>query len=589
MSLWLASLPIRRKLLLITLMVSALGLLLAGSLIVAWEVYAYREQEAREATVQAELLAASVTASLEFNDAKAAREYLLALRANRNMVGAAIYGADAAFFASYVRDDGVRLPPRAPPRGQRVVGDELVISWPVRQGQREVGTVYLRMGAQPLLLRVVSYGGIILLVMVGSLVITLPLASRLHEVIAVPVREVADAARRVAAGEIVVRRANGGRGDEIGQLEEAFAQMGESLQSKAELARRIAAGDLAVHVQPQSDADVLGNAFAVMVGNLQQKAETAQRIATGDLTVQVALQSERDEFGRAFATMVDNLRELSRQVIDGVSVLGSVTSSILSGTTQVVAGTTQAAAAIGQTTVTLDEVKQTAVLSTEKARDVSDTAQKAAQVSQTGRRSVEEAVEGMQQIREQMELVAETITRLAEHTQAIGEIIASVNDLSEQSNLLAVNAAIEAAKAGEHGVGFAVVAQEVKSLAAQSRQATTQVRNILGDILKATSHAVVAAEQGARAVDAGARQSQAAGEAIQRLADVIAESASAASQIAVSAQQQLVGMDQLADAMGHIRSATSQNIESTRQAELAAHRLHELGQRLMGTVRRYRL
>lgn len=589
MTRWLADLPIRRKLLLITLMVSALGLLLAGSLIVVWEVYAYREQKAREATVQAELLSASVTASLEFNDPKAAKEYLSALRANRDVIAAAIYAADGSMFASYVRASGIQLPPRSPAPGQRVEGDELLVTWPVRQGTRGVGSVYLRMGAQPLLLRVASFGGIILAVMVGSLLITLPLASRLHAVIAVPVREVAEAARRVAAGEIVVRRTSGRRGDEIGQLEEAFAQMGASLQSKAELARRIAAGDLAVDVQPQSDADVLGNAFAAMVRNLQDKAETAQRIATGDLTVQVALQSERDEFGRAFATMVENLRELSRQVIDGVSVLGISTSAILAGTTQVVAGTTQAAAAIGQTAVTLDEVKQTAVLSSQKARHVSDTAHKAAQVSQTGRRSVEEALEGMHQIREQMELVAETITRLAEHTQAIGEIIASVNDLSEQSNLLAVNAAIEAAKAGEHGVGFAVVAQEVKSLAAQSRQATAQVRTILGDILKATSHAVVAAEQGARAVDAGARQSTDAGEAIQRLADSIAQSASAASQIAVSTQQQLVGMDQLAEAMGNIRTATSQNMESTRQAELAAHRLHELGQRLMGTVGRYRL
>src|SRR5205085_6544149 len=226
-------------------------------------------------------------------------------------------------------------------------------------------------------------------------------------------------------------------------------------------------------------------------------------IATGDLTVQVTLQSERDQLGRAFATMVENLRELNRQVSDGVGVLGSSTSAILAGTTQVAAGTNQAAAVISQTAVTLDEVKQTALVSTQKAKYVSETAQKAAQVSQTGRRSVEDAIEGMQQIRERMEMIADSIMRLSEQTQAIGEIIASVNDLSEQSNLLAVNAAIEAAKAGEHGVGFAVVALEVKSLAQQSRQATAQVRSLLGEIQKATGHAVTAAEQGARVVDAG--------------------------------------------------------------------------------------
>src|SRR5206468_6485887 len=90
-------------------------------------------------------------------------------------------------------------------------------------------------------------------------------------------------------------------------------------------------------------------------------------------------------------------------------------------------------------------------------------------------------------IQTQMESIADSVVKLSEQGQAIGEIIATVNDLAEQSNLLAVNASIEAAKAGEQGKGFAVVAQEVKSLAEQSKQATAQVRNLLNDIQKATS------------------------------------------------------------------------------------------------------
>ena len=97
-----------------------------------------------------------------------------------------------------------------------------------------------------------------------------------------------------------------------------------------------------------------------------------------------------------------------------------------------------------------------------------------------------------QRIREQMEAIAESMVRLSEQGQAIGQIIATVEDLAAQSNLLAVNASIEAAKAGEHGKGFGVVAQEVKSLAEQSKQATNQVRTILSDIQKATTAAVMA-------------------------------------------------------------------------------------------------
>src|SRR5258707_7263519 len=106
----------------------------------------------------------------------------------------------------------------------------------------------------------------------------------------------------------------------------------------------------------------------------------------------------------------------------------------------------------------------------------------------------------MSPIRKQMEAIAQSIVRLSEQGQTIGLIIATVEDLAAQSNLLAVNAAIEAAKAGEHGKGFGVVAQEVKSLAEQSRQATNQVRTILSDVQKATATAVLATEQRNKAV-----------------------------------------------------------------------------------------
>jgi methyl-accepting chemotaxis protein len=195
----------------------------------------------------------------------------------------------------------------------------------------------------------------------------------------------------------------------------------------------------------------------------------------------------------------------------------------------------------------------------------------------------------MQRIQEQMGLIAESIVRLSEQSQAIGEIIASVTDLAEQSNLLAVNAAIEAAKAGEHGRGFGVVAQEVRSLAEQSKQATAQVRTILNDIQKATSSAVMATEQGGRAVEAGVKQSDGTGEAIRVLADVISEAAQAATQIAASSQQQLVGINQVAQAMENINQAGSQNAVSTRQAETIAQDLYSLGQRLKTLIEQYNL
>src|SRR6185503_5776313 len=117
-----------------------------------------------------------------------------------------------------------------------------------------------------------------------------------------------------------------------------------------------------------------------------------------------------------------------------------------------------------------------------KAKYVSDSAQKASNVSQAGRRSVEEALHVMHRIREQMGSIAESIVQLAEQSHAIGQIIATVNYLAEQSNLLAVNAAIDAPTDGEQGTSFGLVAHEITSLADQSNRASRQVRTILGDI-----------------------------------------------------------------------------------------------------------
>ncbi|MFA4956243.1 MAG: methyl-accepting chemotaxis protein [Candidatus Methanoperedens sp.] len=282
--------------------------------------------------------------------------------------------------------------------------------------------------------------------------------------------------------------------------------------------------------------------------------------------------------------MKERLKEQAVEIMDAVNVISSSGNEILALTTQLAASASETASSVTETTTTTEEVKQTAQLSSEKAKNVSDTAQKMASVAQQGKLAVIETVQRIDQIKKQAELVAESIVKLSEQTQAIGEITTTVNDLAEQSNLLAVNAAIEAAKAGEQGKGFAVVAQEVKSLAEQSKLATKQVRTILNDIQKATSAAVMMTEQVSKAVDAGSKQASDAGESIKKLTDSLAEAAQAALLIAASSQQQLVGTNQIASAMESVKQAAQQNVAGTKQVEKAAHELNMLGQKLKKMV-----
>ena len=363
------------------------------------------------------------------------------------------------------------------------------------------------------------------------------------------------------------------------------------LQDLTVVAERITLGDLGgtVSVDTRSDeVGALARTFDRMTQSLRAMASAAEQIAAGDLRSTIKPQSPDDVLGTAFARMSESLREQIRDLIEGANVLGSAASEIVASTTQLAASASQSAAAVSETTTTVEEVRQTAQVATQKAKLVSDSAQKAAQSSQNGRKSTEDVGAGMTRIRQQMEEIAASMTRLSEQSQAIGRIMASVEDLAAQSNLLAVNAAIEAARAGEHGKGFGVVAQEVKSLAEQSRQATNQVRTILGDIQKATIAAVLATEQGSKAVEAGSRQSEMAGESIQALAGNVTEAAQAATQIAASSQQQLVGVDQVAGAMESIKQASTQNVASARQLEVAARNLDELGQRLKQMAERYK-
>jgi methyl-accepting chemotaxis protein len=187
-------------------------------------------------------------------------------------------------------------------------------------------------------------------------------------------------------------------------------------------------------------------------------------------------------------------------------------------------------------------------------------------------------------VAEHVESIANSIVALAEQAQAIGEITTTVSEIAEQTNMLSLNAAVEAARAGDQGRGFAVVAGEIRALAEQSKKATVQVRQLLGDIQRATNAAVVATEHGTRQVEAGNRQVSEAGETIRLLVEAVGQASNAATQIVASAGQQAAGMAQIREAMASIHEATHQNLASTRQAENAAQDLNSMGQRLLELV-----
>jgi methyl-accepting chemotaxis protein len=322
---------------------------------------------------------------------------------------------------------------------------------------------------------------------------------------------------------------------------------------------------------------------------LQSYTNALDKVAEGDLRVRLVIppfsvtNKEAQilvHLGRATNRSLDTMQTVVQDFSKALSQLDIDTQSILDATSRQIRMGNEQDAVVTETTATVNEVRATVTETAERAQSVAETAQISVDISRTGTEAVRETVEGMEVIRRRVEDIADNILVLSEHTQQIGEIIATVNNLADQSRMLALNASVEAARAGEEGKGFAVVAMEVRNLADQNRDATIQVREILGEIQRATNSAVMVTEEGSKGVDVGQQRVNKAGDSINELSRAIEEAAMAAMQIAASTRQQTIGMDQLTDAMRTIKHATTETVSSTMQVESSVSRLREAAKRV---------
>ncbi len=328
-----------------------------------------------------------------------------------------------------------------------------------------------------------------------------------------------------------------------------------------------------------------------ITGPVRTFMKVVERVGQGDLTEQAppSKVGEMADLANTLNRTIAGLREVATQTRSVAESLNAATAEILASTQQQAASTAEQAAAVQQANATMTELSQSGTQISERARQVAASAEATTSASNAGLQSVQASTATMGSIREQAEAVADNVIALSEKTQAIGEIIATVNDIAEQSHLLALNAAIEAAAAGESGRSFAVVAAEMKNLADQSRQATVQVRAILGDIQKAITSSVMLTEEAVKRVEAGRQQSDVADQTIRALSDNIQQSVQAFQQIVAGSSQQQIGFEQVTQAFRNIGVATQQTATSTRQSEKAAVNLNALAQQLRATVERYKV
>ncbi|MBI5165930.1 MAG: methyl-accepting chemotaxis protein [Magnetospirillum sp.] len=321
-------------------------------------------------------------------------------------------------------------------------------------------------------------------------------------------------------------------------------------------------------------------------------AVAAGEIAKGNLRIEPLRISSGDEIGTlqaSFNQMLASLREIALHTREVCENLTMASIQIMASTKEQAAGTKQQAAAVQEITTTVEEISQSGKQVADRARQVAGTAEAVANSGAAGLQAVRDASQGMEAIREQAETVAENIVTLSERTQAVGEIIATVNDIAEQSNLVALNAAIEAADAREQGRRFSVVANEIKNLADQAKEATAQVRSILEQTQKGINTSVMLTEEALKRVESGREKTSVSEQVIRQMAGNIQESVHAFQQIVGATNQQQIGLEQVTQALHEIRQASQQTASTTAQLEKASVELTQLGQQLAKTLEKYRL
>ncbi len=359
--------------------------------------------------------------------------------------------------------------------------------------------------------------------------------------------------------------------DEAGALAAACNEVRDYLASIVEFSEKVADGDLRATINVNSEQDAIGVSFSKMVTNLRNLIGSVKEISENIAESSAQLSNAADQAGQATQQIAATSQQVARGASEQSSSLQMTSEGVdqlSQAIMQISMGAQNQAKGIERNVEIVNMVSESVSRVTQNAHEAAEGSQKAGQAARKGTDMTRQTVEGMQRIKDAMDVASAGVTSLGERSNEIGKIVATIDDIAAQTNLLALNAAIEAARAGEQGRGFAVVADEVRKLAERSSTATKEIADLISNIQRGVNEAVRAMEDGNHEVNSGYDLATNAGSSLDEIIETVMEVSREVDRIAQASTE----LNGLSEEMVKVTDSVSEIVEENTAAteEMAA-------------------
>jgi methyl-accepting chemotaxis protein len=341
----------------------------------------------------------------------------------------------------------------------------------------------------------------------------------------------------------------------------------------------------------KSIVEGFNNTVYAIVSKVKETEKVMETLSTGDLTARLNgdFRGNYERLQGYVNNLGASLENIVKEVTDSVAATASASTQISSSTEEMAAGAEEQSQQATEVAGAVEEMTKTIIETTKNAGEATEAAKNSGNIAKEGGKVVNETIEGMNKIAEVVKKSASTVKKLGESSQQIGEIVQVIDDIADQTNLLALNAAIEAARAGEQGRGFAVVADEVRKLAERTTKATKEIAAMIREIQKDTTGAVQSMEEGTVEVERGKALADRAGKSLSQIIDGAEQVADIINQVAAASEEQSSASEQISKNIEGISSVTQQSAAGIQQIARAAEDLNRLTNNLEAIVGKFKI